>query len=52
MIIDLHKMGISTPKGYHIFSGNHFIPSGFGLPREIFYNPAIPSGLKTVQHQD
>ena len=25
---------------------NHVIPSGFCLSRIIFYNPAIPSGLK------
>jgi len=25
---------------------NHVIPSGFWLSRIIFYNPAIPSGLK------
>ena len=29
-----------------LFGANHVIPSGFCLSRIIFYNPAIPSGLK------
>ena len=29
-----------------LWGANYVIPSGFCLSRLIFYNPAIPSGLK------
>ncbi len=48
MIIEFCKMEEITPKGCHFFEENHVIPSGFVFRYEIFYNPAIPSGLNTA----
>jgi hypothetical protein len=48
MIIDFCKTAKITPKGCHVLREHHVIPSGFGLLREFFYHPAIPSGLKTA----
>ena len=44
MILDF-QFAHSTPKGCH-GCRCYVIPSGFGLRRFKFYNPAIPSGLE------
>ena len=46
MIVALKKTGALTPKGCYGFPGKYVIPSGFEKAFPIFYNHAIPSGLR------